>query len=139
MITRKRGRNVPVLALTASFVLLGSLSSRANAQWRSAVAVGAPVAVFGSVRQIDHHAVAVPNEDTWRTRDLWKWAGIGALVGAAATASWVGVQMAKSDGEAIGVSPMTVLIIAGGVGGVGGGVGGALAYALAHPAPEQAP
>jgi len=138
MITRKRGRKVPVLALAASFVLLGSLSSRANAQWRSAVAL-APVTTNSGVRQIDPHAIAMPNEDTWRTRDLWKWAGIGALVGAAATASWVGVKMAQSDGEAIGVSPMTILIVAGGVGGVGGGLGGALAYALAHPAPEQSP
>ena len=137
MITLERRRNVRVLALTASFVILGSLSSRANAQMHPAVAVGVPET--GGTRPIDRHAVAVPNEDTWRTRDLWKWAGIGALVGAAATASWVAVKMARSDGEAIGVSPMTVLIIAGGAGGVGGGLGGALAYALAHPAPEQSP
>ncbi|HKN68050.1 MAG TPA: hypothetical protein VJW73_17315 [Gemmatimonadaceae bacterium] len=108
----------------------------ATAQQPAAVAVG--LAAPGERYQIDQAAVAMPNDATWSTGDLWKWTGIGALLGAAAMAGWVGLQMTHGDGEAIGISPMTILVVAGGVGAVGGGLTGALAYALAHPAPDTA-
>jgi hypothetical protein len=120
---------IPAIA----FVMTALLSVAATAQQRVAVGVG--LSTPTERYQIAPAAVAMPNEANWSTGDLWKWTGIGALVGAAATAGWVGLQMAHSDGEAIGVSPMTVFVVAGGVGAVGGGLAGALAYALAHSAP----
>lgn len=122
------------LAIALAIATLSSIGAAAQQPAAVAVGMAAPTERY----QIARAAVAVPNEDSWSTGDLWKWTGIGALVGAAAMAGWVGIQMAHSDGEAIGVSPMAVFVVAGGVGAVGGGLTGALAYALAHPGPSGA-
>lgn len=119
------------LAVALVTTALSSVGAAAQEGAAVAVAMSAPPERY----QIAQAAVAMPNEDNWSTGDLWKWTGIGALIGAAATAGWVGLQMAHSDGEAIGVSPITVFVVAGAVGAVGGGLTGALACALAHPAP----
>jgi hypothetical protein len=123
-----------VLAIALAITAVSPVG--ATAQQRAAVGVGTSAPTEGY--EIAPAAVVMPNDAGWSTGDLWKWTGIGALVGAAATVTWVGLQMAHSDGEAIGVSPMAVLVVAGGVGAVGGGLSGALAYALAHPAPAAA-
>ena len=134
----KRGRNVPILAMAASLVLLGSLSSSASAQMHSAVAVGVPTMATAGVREIDRHAIAVPNEDTWRTRDLWKWIGIGFLGGAIVADGWAALEMARNN-EDIMIPPIIPLAIVGAMGGAGGGLIGAIAYTAAHPNPERSP
>lgn len=126
------------LSLAAALALVGSLASPARAQWRAAVAARAPAAA-GSHYAITSHAVAVPNERSWRTRDCWKWAGIGALVGAAAAEGWVALEIARNHSDDGMIIPIVPIVLIGAAGGVGGGLGGALAYALAHPAPEHSP
>ena len=125
------------LSLAVALALVGSVASPARAQWRSAVAVGAP-ALAGSHYQITNQAVGVP-EDSWRTRDCWKWAGIGALVGAVAAEGLVALEVARNHSDDGMILPIGPLVVIGVGGGVAGGVGGALAYAFAHPAPTQSP
>ena len=135
MITLERGRNV-LLAMAASFVLLGSLPSRASAQWRSAVAVGAPA--IGASYQIDRKAIAVPN-DSWRTRDFWTWTGLGVLAGAVVADGWVALEIARNHSDDAMIPPIVPLAIFGAAGGVGGGLIGAIAYTASHPKPEPSP
>lgn len=133
------GRTARALeTLATAFMLVGALSSRASAQWRSAVAVGAPTAALAANHQVDPHAIAVPNDNTWRTRDCWKWVGIGALVGAAAAGALLALDTAHDHSDDGMMLPIVGVVIVG-AGGVGGGLGGALVYALAHPAPAQSP
>lgn len=134
-----RGQTAWVQSLAAAVMLIGSISTRANAQWRSAVAVGGPAAVIGEGRQIDRHAIAVPNEDTWRTRDLWKWIGIGALGGFIAADACTALVMARDHSEGGMIPPIIPLAIIGAAGGVGGGLIGAIGYTALHPSPEPSP
>lgn len=137
MITVKRGRNVPAVAMAALF--MGSLSSRASAQMHSAVAVGVPTMATAGVREIDRHAIAVPNEDTWRTRDCWKWVGIGFLGGVIASEGWVALEIARHHSDDGMILPIVPIVLIGAAGGAGGGLIGALAYAGSHPLPEPSP
>ena len=125
------------LSLAVALALVGSVASPARAQWRSAVAVSAP-ALSGSHYQIANHAVDVP-EDTWRTRDCWKWVGIGALIGAVGAEGVVALKVARHRSDDGMIIPIVPIVVIGVAGGVGGGVGGALAYAAAHPPPTQSP
>ena len=128
---------VPMSQFAVALALVALSSTVATAQQRHAVAVARPA----STRQygIARAAVAVPNEDTWRTRDCWKWVGIGALIGAAAAEGLVALEVARNHSDDGMILPIVPLVAIGIAGGVGGGLGGALAYASAHPAPAQSP
>lgn len=134
------GRTAGVLrTLAAVFMLTGSLPSRVNAQWRSAVAVGVPAPVIGESQEIAPQAVAVHSEDTWRTRDLWKWFGIGALGGAVAAEGWVALQIARNHSDDGMIVPIVPIVLIGAAGGAGGGLIGAIAYTASHPSPQPSP
>jgi hypothetical protein len=126
-----------VRTLAAAFILIGLLSTRAQAQWRSAVAVRAPVTSSGL--QIDRRAVAVSDGDSWRTRDFWTWTGLGALAGTIAAGGWVALEIAHSHSDDSMIPPIIPIAIIGAAGGVSGGLIGAIAYTAAHPRPEPSP
>ena len=130
-------RTASVRNLAAALILIGSLSTRAHAQWRSPVAIGAPVTA--SSFQIAPKAVAVSDGDSWRTGDFWKWTGIGALGGVLVAGGWVALEMARNPSDDGMIPPIVPIAIIGAAGGAGGGLIGAIAYTAAHPRPEPPP
>ena len=120
--------------LAAGFTLIGSLTTRAHAQWRSAVAVGAHVTSRSF--QIDRIAVAVPDGDSWRARDFWTWTGLGALGGIVVAEGWVAFEVARNHSDDGMIVPIVPIVLIGAAGGAGGGLMGAIAYTAAHPRPE---
>ena len=135
-----RGRTARVLqSLAAALMLVGSIRARADAQWRSPVAVGAAATMLGESRQINRQAVAVPNEDTWRARDLWKWVGIGFFGGGVASEGWLALDIARNHSDDGMILPIVPIVLIGAAGGAGGGLVGAIAYTAAHPSPEPPP
>ena len=119
------------------FVLVALCSTPAHAQQRAAVAVAVP-AVAGGYR-IAREAVAVPNDDTWRTRDLWKWTGIGTLGGVIAAEGWVALEIARNHADDGMIVPIVPIVLIGAAGGAGGGLIGAIAYTASHPSPGPSP
>jgi hypothetical protein len=117
-------------SMILGFVLAASVPSLGLAQRLDNVAVSAPSLRAGGEAP---RPTPVAPSTKFTKSGMWTWTGIGCLVGAAAAATWAGVQAAHSGGDAVGISPAVGVIIIAGAGGVGGGLLGAVLYAGSHP------